>query len=339
LPTDAIAVRLRAAPVPAASIAVAQGFELVDAETWGTRDADTGASAGEHTLFQAGSVSQSVAALTALVVAAEGALDLDDPRDLPGGRASLRQLLSHSAGVNIESFPGYPAGLPVPSVAHVREGRSPAVTPPIRVDSAPGRFRYSGGGYLLVQELLEQRTGRPFPDLAREHVLEPLGMADSTFDHHPPEGASGHRNGTAVEGGRHLYPEAAATGLWTTASDLLRLSLALTAAAAGQPSPLSQEAPQLVLTPHVELPDSDEWTFMRELGIQTPTHMGLGLFLLLSGDERRFSHVGGAAGFLSVLAGSPADGAAIAVMTNCNDHGFLFEALLTLGAEHGQTIF
>ena len=51
---------------------------------------------------------------------------------------------------------------------------------------------------------------------------------------------------------------------------------------------------------------------MRDLGIHAPTHMGLGFFLS-GGDERRFSHIGGAAGFLSVLAGSPADGKAVAV--------------------------
>jgi CubicO group peptidase (beta-lactamase class C family) len=338
LPTSAVAVGLRAAAVPAASIAVAEGFELVETDTWGTREVDTDAPAVAGTLFQAGSISKPVTALTALSVVREGALDLDASVALPGGAGTLSQLLSHAAGVNVESFPGYPAGLPVPSPAAVRAGEPPAVTAPVRVVGPPGEFAYSGGGYLLVQELLEDATGRPFAELAREHVLEPLGMSESTFDPHTAEGASGHRAGTAVEGGRHIYPEAAATGLWTTASDLVRLTLAIAAASAGRPSPVPAETAELLLTPHVELPDSDEWAFMRDLGFETPTHMGLGLFLS-GGDESRFSHIGGAAGFLSVLAGSPAEGAAVAVLTNCNDHGFLFEALLTLAAEHGQTIF
>jgi CubicO group peptidase (beta-lactamase class C family) len=338
LRTSAVAAGLRAAAVPAASIASAVEFELVRADTWGTRDADTGAPAGARTRFQAGSISKPVAALTALAVVRAGMLDLDAPVPLTGGEGTLRRLLSHSAGVNVESFPGYPAGLPVPAPAAVRAGAPPAVTPPVRVDGPPGVFRYSGGGYLLVQELLEETTGRPFAELARELVLEPLGLSDSTFDPHPADGASGHRASTSVEGGRHVYPEAAAAGLWTTASDLVRLTLAIAAASAGRPSPLPTETAELLLTPHVELPDSDEWSFMRDVGIETPTHMGLGLFLS-GGGARRFSHVGGAAGFLSVFAGSPEDGSAVAVLTNCNDHGFLFEALLTLAAEHGQTIF
>jgi hypothetical protein len=118
----------------------------------------------------------------------------------------------------------------------------------------------------------------------------------------------------------------------------VRLTLAIAAAFSGRTSPLPTETARLLLTPHVELPDSDEWAFMRDIGIATPTHMGLGLFLS-GGDARRFSHVGGAAGFLSVLACSPCDGGAVAVLTNCNDHGFLFEALLTFAAQHGQTIF
>ena len=336
--TSEIADTLHATTAPAASIAVAHEFELVHSETWGTRDADTGAPADLSTPFQAGSISKPVAALTALSLVRDGVLDLDEPVELPGARRTLRQLLAHTAGANVESFPGYPLGLPVPSPAAVRNGEPPAVTPPVRIEGPAGAFRYSGGGYLLAQILLEDVTGRPFAELAQKHVLEPLGMSESTFDPYTPDGACGHRGGTSVEGGRHVYPEAAAAGLWTTAPDLARLTIALAAAAAGRPSPVPEETAQLALSPHAELPDSDEWAFMRDVGIETPTYMGLGLFLS-GGDERRFSHIGGGAGFLSVLAGSPADGSAVAVMTNCNDHGFLFEALLTLADRHGQTIF
>jgi CubicO group peptidase (beta-lactamase class C family) len=206
LSTSNVTLGLRASAAPAASIAVAAEFELTHSETWGVRDADTETPAGAGTLFQAGSISKPVTALTALALVRQGALDLSEVVPLPGGRGTLKQLLSHSAGVNVESFPGYPAGLPMPSPAESRDGRPPAVTSPVRVDGAHGRFRYSGGGYLLVQGLIEDATGGPFAELARELVLEPLAMHDSTFEALPAEGASGHRDGIPVEGGRHVYP-------------------------------------------------------------------------------------------------------------------------------------
>src|SRR3712207_8573082 len=47
---------------------------------------------------------------------------------------------------------------------------------------SPGsRYAYSGGGYEIVQALVEDSTGRPFGEAARELVLRPAGMADSLF--------------------------------------------------------------------------------------------------------------------------------------------------------------
>jgi CubicO group peptidase (beta-lactamase class C family) len=85
--------------------------------------------------------------------------------------------------MTVHGFPGYAAGAPVPSVVQVLNGQKPANTPAISLDTPPGtQWRYSGGGYSIVQLLLEDVTGSPFPKLVHEMVLAPVGMARSTYD-------------------------------------------------------------------------------------------------------------------------------------------------------------
>src|SRR6185437_459666 len=95
---------------------------------------------------------------------------------------TLRHLVSHSAGLTTSGFPGYKRSAQLPSTLEILTGVFPANTFDVRVDTIPGaQFRYSGGGTLAMQQLLEDVTHTPFPDLMRELVLEPVGMADSDY--------------------------------------------------------------------------------------------------------------------------------------------------------------
>jgi len=192
--------------------------------------------AGAETLFQAASLSQPVAAVVALRLVAAGKLALDEdvaPKlrgwRLPdGAKVTLRQLLGHAAGISVAGFPGYPAGAPLPTLPQILDGDPPANTEPVRQTAAPGSFRASGGGYAIVQQLVEDVAGKPFADVARAELFEPLGMTASTFAQPLPDGlaaraAVGHlADGSEVPGRWHVYPELAAAGLWTTPSELAR---------------------------------------------------------------------------------------------------------------------
>src|SRR5207244_12555644 len=151
---------------------------------------------------------------------------------------TVRQRLSHTAGLTVHGFPGYPRDTHAPSLVEVLDGKGN--TPPVRVSTIPGlQFSYSGGGYCVLQQLLVDVTGSSFPELALELVLGPLAMADSTYEqplpeHRWPEAASGHRQGgKPVAESWHVYPEQAAAGLWTTPSDLARFLIAVQEAKAG----------------------------------------------------------------------------------------------------------
>jgi CubicO group peptidase (beta-lactamase class C family) len=309
--------------VPAVSMAVVAGGSVAGARAWGVRDSESGEAATPQTLFQAGSISKPVAAMCALRLVAGGGLELEaDVNELlqswkvPANpewqpRVTVRQLLGHTAGLTVHGFPGYPRGEDAPSLVGVLDGEGN--TPPVRVSTIPGlQFSYSGGGYCVLQQLLIDVTGRLFPDLARELVLDPFGMADSTYEEPLPEhlwsrAASGHRQGGApVAGTWHVYPEMAAGGLWTTPTDLARFLVAIQQAATGVSGALlPRELTDAMLTP------------------QAPNvSYGLGLQLEGEGDSIQFGHGGDDQGF-NAWAGAYAElGLGAVVMTN-SDAGWI----------------
>ncbi|HYJ70135.1 MAG TPA: serine hydrolase domain-containing protein [Nocardioidaceae bacterium] len=263
-----LASYLRWWSTPGVSIAIIDDGS--PATTWcaGVRDSNTEQPVDPSTLFQAGSISKSVAAACALRLVAESVIGLDDdihdrlrswrlPHNdgwLP--HITLRQLLSHTAGLTVHGFPGYPAGQRVPTLPEVLDGVGN--TPPVFVTTMPGlQFSYSGGGYCVMQQLLVDMTEMPFAELAYELVLDPAGMTDSTYEQPLPRdrddaAASGHRfGGRPVSGRWHTYPEQAAAGLWTTPSDLATFFVAIRHSRAGRPDALlPQELAEQMATPY-----------------------------------------------------------------------------------------
>lgn len=179
------------------------------------------------TLFQAGSISKPVSALGSLRLVEQGKLALDEDVNArlsswkvpeneftKAKKATLRGLLSHTAGFTVHGFLGYATDEPVPSLVQVLGGAKPANSSPIRVDVMPGsQWRYSGGGYTVMQQLVVDVTDKPFPQFMQESVLGPLGMTESTFEQPPPAPkeklmATGHSlDRSLIKGRWHIYPE------------------------------------------------------------------------------------------------------------------------------------
>lgn len=92
----------------------------------------------------------------------------------------------------------------------------------IRVDRQPGaEWEYSGGGYLLLQLLVEETSGMAFADYMRQMIFEPLGLTRSTYAYLGEQenvAPSVSENGEAAP--VYKYAAASATGLATTAHDL-----------------------------------------------------------------------------------------------------------------------
>lgn len=265
---------------------------------------------GPDVLFAAGSISKFVTALGALLLVDRGVLELD--AEVRG--ATLRKLLGHTAGASVEFFPGYARDAQLPTIDDVLAGRAPATNEPVGLDEdARGTFRYSGGGYALVQRLIEDAVRAPFADVMRDAVLSPLGMRDSTFDQPLPSPL----HSRVTRDDWHVYPEAAAAGLWTTPRDLARATVAVQAALAGVPGIVPRRVALAMVVPQAEVPQSGDLAAVRELGLAPPEEVGLGVFLAAGGT--RFGHFGGAHGFTSAFDLSSTDGSGAVVMSDVHN--------------------
>ena len=321
-PTRSLSTMMQQLGVTGISIAVFKNARIIAKKSTGVVT-HNGRAIDSQTLFQAGSISKPVAAVATMQLAQAGFVDLDHDVNtylkewkLPTNeftsteKVTLRRIMSHTAGMTVHGFWGYPEGAAIPDTVSVLDGQPPANSPPIRVDVEPGSiWRYSGGGYTVIQKLLEDVTGAAFPDLLQDKVLQPARMNRSTFsaiqlNQSETNIAQPHdETGVLIEGGPRVHPEYAAAALWTTASDLAHfaMAIALSANANNEATLLSPETTAEMLTPV----SPGEWS----LGFQ------------VGGAEETpyFWHSGGTRGYRSLLV-SYQHGDGVAILTN-GSHG------------------
>ncbi|GAB6930635.1 hypothetical protein JCM10914A_46180 [Paenibacillus sp. JCM 10914] len=316
-----LAERMKYYNTPGVSIAVIHNFKLEWARGFGIREAGKPDPVTETTLFQAGSISKPVFALAVMRLVQEGKLDLNrDVNDylkswkIPSvsgwqPKVTLRQLLSHSAGLTIHGFPGYETTDELPTVVQILNGQHPANTSAVEVNLIPGlQHRYSGGGTTVAQQLVVDWVGLPFAEIMSELLFKPLGLANSTYEQPlPPQWheftATAHPwKGRPLPGKWHVYPEMAAAGLWTTPSDLARLGVELQLALKNNSNGiLSADTLNQMLTAQVE------------------NHMGIGFFLEGEGERVRFGHNGWDEGFVARFVLSKHLGFGAVIMINSNE--------------------
>jgi CubicO group peptidase (beta-lactamase class C family) len=309
--------RMAADHVPGVSIAVIHNGAIEWAEGFGVARLG-GPPVTAETLFQAGSISKPVAATAALHLVEQGRLSLDADVNqaltswkippsaaAPDAVVTLRELLSHTAGLTVHGFPGYAATAPIPTLVQILNGEKPANTAPIRLEAPPGsRWKYSGGGYAVMQQLLIDVAHQPFAALLHDTVLAPIGMTHSTYEQPLPEALSAasatpyKHNGTPVEGGFHTYPEMAAAGLWTTPTDLARFAIEIQRSLRGDANHVLSAA------------------MTKQMLTVVQQHYGLGLEIGGAPANPYFAHAGVDAGFENFLVAYEQGGNGAVVMTN-----------------------
>ncbi|MFJ3172456.1 serine hydrolase domain-containing protein [Streptomyces roseus] len=311
LPTTRRALRHRIAVAqsegraPSVVAAVARGGEVV----WeGSRSSVEGHGPDGNVQYRIGSITKTFTAVLVMRLRDEGLLSLEDPlkKHLPGtgtGEVTLAQLLSHTGGLAAET-PGE------------WWERSPAELRPELADvlgEEPFRFRpgrrhhYSNPGYTLLGSLVEAVRGKPWDEVLRAEVLEPLGLDRTTARPQAP-----HAGGWAVhpwadvmmpEPAQDLGLMAAAGQLWSTTRDLARFAVFL---AHGDERVLSPESVREMRTSAAP-PEPG----VAELGY------GLGMQLTDAGGRRLAGHSGSLPGFVAGLWLSEADDVAAVVLANC----------------------
>jgi CubicO group peptidase (beta-lactamase class C family) len=311
--------RMKFYRVKGLSIAVVHDYKIQWARGYGWADEAARRPVTVNTLFQAGSISKSLNSVGVMKLVQENKLGLNEdinhylvswkfPYDsLSKNKViTLRNLLSHSAGLSIHGFPGYETGDSLPTIYQVLDGKRPANTEAVRSMIEPGvKFIYSGGGTTISQLMVMDVTKMPYDQYMWENVLKPLGMTSSSY-RQPPDPAKDLQLATGylwaekeVKGKHHIYPEQAAAGLWTNPTDLSKYIIETQLSYEGRSSKvLSPEMTRLRLTPYVD------------------SAVALGCFISQRGDARYFSHNGSDVGFLSVYYGNLKNGDGVVVQIN-----------------------
>ena len=322
---------------PGISIAVINEGKIEWARGFGKADLSNGALVDVHTLFEAGSVSKPIFALTVMKLKEKGMLDLDTdvneylkswkvPKNQDWQpKITLRQLLSHTAGLTVHGFPGYLKTEPVPTVPQILNGDHPANTAAVKVNILPGTaFRYSGGGTTVAQLAVMDRLSKPFPDIVREELFEPLKLQYSTYQQPLPEAlenmastAYPYKN-QPIHGRFHTYPEMAAAGLWTNPTELATLLIEVQKSLKGESALFKKETIGEMLTPQ-----------------KVAGHIGIGFFLNGKGDSVRYGHGGWDEGFVTQVTAYRNLGMGAVVMVNSNEgYSLLDEIMRAIAIEY-----
>lgn len=227
-------------------------------------------------VFQVASLGKWLTAWGVMALVEDGQLDLDapvsdyltrwqiPPSEYDAKRVTVRRLLSHTSGLT--------DGLGYDGFETVQDRQSLEASLTKAADASPGKdgrvilgsepgsgFAYSGGGYTLLQLLVEEVSGKPFPEYMNERVFAPLAMERSTFDHAKALElglAENFRPDGEAEPFR-WYTALAATSLFTTSEDLTKF-ISAQAASASNPV-LSERATAAIRQPHASQFGADIW--------------------------------------------------------------------------------
>lgn len=320
--------------VPGAAVALIGDGEVVWAQGYGLADRDRNVPVTADTVFQVASISKSVTAWGVMRLVERGILDLDAPVEryltrwhLPpsqyeASEVTIRRLLSHTAGLSVGGYPGYPPDQPLPSLEDSLSGHNRGAGA-VRIAMEPGaQWSYSGGGYTLLQLVIEEVTGEIFPAYMQREVLDPLGMAQSSFEWRVdlrPVTAIGYSE-TGWPQPNYLFTEQAAAGLYTTAPDLALFVAAAMPGSNGEPAGrgvLTPDTLAVMFTPAVQLQGpGDAW--------------GLGYSLVaLTDGGQGIRHGGSNRGWSAFFEAAPTWGKGIVVLTNSDSGMDVIESVVS----------
>ncbi|MFL0249280.1 serine hydrolase domain-containing protein [Clostridium neuense] len=173
--------------VPGAAVGIIENGRVVYISNYGMADKSKGKEVNNNTIFQVGSVSKTLAACGVMHLVEEGKIKLDDPAEkyltrwhLPASKfnkndVTIRRLLSHTAGLSVHGYGGTRPGKKLDTLEE-------SLSKGVKIIVKPGsEYLYSGGGYTLLQLIIEEVTKKPFDKYMYEEILKPFGMKHSTY--------------------------------------------------------------------------------------------------------------------------------------------------------------
>jgi CubicO group peptidase (beta-lactamase class C family) len=253
------------------------------------------------TVFQVSSLSKWISAVGIMKLVEDGKLDLDVPISkyltrwqLPHNKfnneeVTVRRLLSHTAGLTDGlGYSGFRTGTPTQSIEESLNKAADAdegISGEVRVGVKPGEFKYSGGGYTLLQLLVEEVSGQSFASYMKENIFVPLKMSHSSYLWEDLSGFSlaEFYNSDGSKAAHYRYTSLAATSLYTSLADLELFFQAFLIGKNNEPigrNVLSPKALVAMREPHGQSMGVDIWG------------LGTVLYATTDGNEFIFGHDG-----------------------------------------------
>lgn len=280
--------------VPGVAIAVIQNGKVAWTQCIGFADMESKKPITTETVFNVGSVSKMVSAWGFMQLTEKGLITLDDPVDpflvrwkLPVSqydmsKVTLRRILSHTAGLSVHGYGGSEQGIPLLSLEESLSGKTKRNGESVHLINEPGtKWEYSGGGYTLVQLLLEERTKEKFADYMKKNIFEPLGLKHTHYEWTEKMMTSSatayDTSGKPIK--NRIFTEQAAAGLQTTILDMAHFTELSIAPDSSQLNKVLKST-SLQLMEKSVLPFSDQgksglgYRFMNYEGLETIGHTG-----------------------------------------------------------------
>ncbi|MDP2635679.1 MULTISPECIES: serine hydrolase domain-containing protein [unclassified Pseudoalteromonas] len=226
---------------PGVAIALVNGNGLVGFRSYGFADVATKTQITQRTMFNVGSISKLVTAWGVMQLVAQDKVDLDAPINqylkrwqIPNAefdvqKVTLRNVLSHTSGLSLGPYSGWDSREKLSSIVDSLKGDNNNAGPVELIHAPDTKWSYSGGGYSVVQLLIEDVSGMTFDDYMQKYVFGPLNMQDSTFNITEKvmnKSATPYDNTGRITG-MVYFNEKAAAGLQTTPRDLARFNMAV----------------------------------------------------------------------------------------------------------------
>ena len=263
--------------VPGAVVSYIQDGEVLWTKAYGVADRARGTPMSIDKLFSTASASKALTAWGVMRLVEQGRVDLDAPVDLylkrwhlppsqfNSGGVTIRRVLSHTAGLTVNGYAGYyPRRFPIPSLAQVLDGQNQG-SGAVQIGWEPGTgYHYSGGGYTVLQMLIEDVTGEPFADYIKREILTPLGVTQGGWAWTPALKADaatpyGFRGDDVME-----YRTFATQGIGdyiTTTADYARFIAALVTGPNGEPPGRGVLKPETIALMTTGQPNSGGYGF------------------------------------------------------------------------------
>lgn len=318
--------------VPSLGIAVYKNYNLSWKKMYGTKS--------QRTLFRAGSLSKTMTATATLKLVELGQLDLYSnwigklkqykvsvPKGKKRSLVNLDLLLSHTSGLTEKGNWDDPINS---GKKHLKDLKDTNATKGngLKLYYKPGtKSRYSGGGFSIVQEILTERTGKPFPNLMDEIVFLPLQMKRSTFRQNLTDADDrcyGYDElGQLLPEKKFVTPELSSGGLWTTPEEIGTVFIEVAKAKQGRSDFLNKESAEYLLSPK-----------MSAASLTVHALVAHGFFLNRTGRTEYFFHGGHTKGHKSLAIFNAEKGYGVVIMTNSeNGSKLIWRILRTISVD------